>query len=145
NMGQNKAVILLRKILPVIKDNSHPQFFIRVGGTVAITPLLLALIMIELTDIMFAFDSVPAIFGITRDPFIVFSSNIFAILGLRSLFLILSSFLHRFSNIKYSLVFILLFIGIKITLDDIIEIPTLISFPVIVLALLIGIFTSRKI
>lgn len=144
NMSHNKTIKLLRKVLPVIKDPANPHFITKIRGIVVVTPLFLALIMIELTDIMFAFDSIPAIFGITRDPFIVFSSNMFAILGLRSLFLILSSFLDRFSNIKYSLVFILFFIGIKITLEHFIEIPTVISFPAIVLALLIGILTSRK-
>lgn len=144
DMKQNKTILLLRRILPVIKDPTNPHFITKVRGIVVVTPLFLALIMIELTDILFAFDSIPAIFGITRDPFIVFSSNMFAILGLRSLFLILSSFLDRFGNIKYSLVFILLFIGVKIMLEHYVEIPTVISFPVIVLALLIGILSSRK-
>lgn len=144
DMSQNKMISFLRRILPVIKDPTNPHFITRVRGILVVTPLLLALIMIELTDIMFAFDSIPAIFGITRDPFIVFSSNLFAILGLRSLFLVLTSFLDRFSNIKYSLVFILFFIGIKITLEHVIHIPTAVSFPVIILALAVGIFTSRK-
>ena len=144
NMADNKMIKILRRMLPVIKDPTNPHFITRIRGILVVTPLFLAVIMIELTDIMFAFDSIPAIFGITRDPFIVFSSNIFAILGLRSLFLVLSSFLDRFGNIKYSLVFILFFIGIKITLEHVVEIPTIVSFPVIVLALLIGILSSSK-
>ncbi len=144
DMADNKMITFLRKILPVIKDPTNPHFITRVRGILVVTPLFLALIMIELSDIMFAFDSIPAIFGITRDPFIVFSSNIFAILGLRSLFLVLTSFLDRFSNIKYSLVFILFFIGIKISLEHVVEIPTAVSFPIIILALAVGVLTSAK-
>lgn len=144
DISKNQIIRYLRKVLPVIKDPNNPHFITKVRGIVVITPLFLSLIMIELSDIMFAFDSIPAIFGITRDPFIVFSSNIFAILGLRSLYLILNTYLGRYENIKYSLVFILLFIGIKIGVEHFLEISAAVSLPVIVVSLFLGIITSPK-
>ncbi len=104
----------LRKILPVTKNLRREQFFVKwKGRTVAMTPLFVALVVVESTDIMFAFDSIPAIFSITKDPFIVFTSNIFAILGLRSLYFVLASMLDKFQYVKFSLVIILTFVGIK--------------------------------
>ncbi|WP_236975977.1 TerC/Alx family metal homeostasis membrane protein [Membranihabitans maritimus] len=144
DLNQNKIIKYLRKVLPVIKDPDNPHFITRIRGIWVVTPLFLTVIMIEFTDILFAFDSIPAIFGITKDPFIVFSSNIFAILGLRSLFLVLSSFIDRFHNIRYSLVFILIFIGIKICIEHIFEIPAMVSLIVVVMALAGGVITSIK-
>lgn len=110
----NPVVMQLRKILPVTKNLRREQFFVKwKGKTVAMTPLFVALVVVETTDIMFAFDSIPAIFSITKDPFIVFTSNIFAILGLRSLYFVLASMLDKFQYVKYSLVIILTFVGIK--------------------------------
>lgn len=110
----NPVVMQLRKILPVTKNLRREQFFVKwKGRTVAMTPLFVALVVVETTDIMFAFDSIPAIFSITKDPFIVFTSNIFAILGLRSLYFVLASMLDKFQYVKFSLVIILTFVGIK--------------------------------
>lgn len=110
----NPVVLQLRKILPVTKSLKGEQFFIRRNGKIiAMTPLFVALIVVETTDIMFAFDSIPAIFAITTDPFIVFTSNIFAILGLRSLYFVLASILDKFAYVKYSLAAILAFVGLK--------------------------------
>ncbi len=136
--GDNPAVAQLRKFLPITKSLKQQQFFIKRGGRlVAMTPIFVALVVIETTDIMFAFDSIPAIFAITTDPFLVFTSNIFAILGLRSLYFVLASILDKFHHVKYSLAAILAFVGIKMLvfhpLD--IEIPVWVSLSVIVLLL----------
>lgn len=114
NPENNAVVLQLRKILPVTKGIRREQFFIKWNGrTIAMTPLFVTLVVVETTDIMFAFDSIPAIFSITKDPFIVFTSNIFAILGLRSLYFVLASMLDKFAYVKYSLVIILTFVAIK--------------------------------
>jgi tellurite resistance protein TerC len=96
------------------------------------TPLFLALVSIELSDLVFAFDSIPAVFGITFDPFLVFTSNIFAILGLRSLYFVLADFLPRFYYLKHALSLILTFVGCKMLLHDVISISTILSLSVIV-------------
>ena len=109
------------------------------------TTLMVALIVVELTDVMFAFDSVPAVLSITTDPFLVFSSNVFAILGLRSLFFVLSDFMDRFEHLKYSLIAILSFIGIKMILIPLkIHIPVLLSLGLIAVFLLVGIVSSLR-
>ncbi len=111
---ENPLLLQLRKFLPVTKMMKGEQFFVRrAGRVVAMTPLFVALIVVETTDVMFAFDSIPAIFAITTDPFLVFTSNIFAILGLRSLYFVLASLLDKFEYLKYSLAAILAFVGLK--------------------------------
>jgi tellurite resistance protein TerC len=111
--ANNLIVRLLRRILPVTHSLRDGQFVVRESGMLMATPLLLALVVIEFTDIIFAFDSVPAIFAITTEPFIVFTSNIFAILGLRALFFVLSGMAAKFHLLKYGLGFILVFVGAK--------------------------------
>lgn len=106
------------------------------------TPLLLALLMVEGIDLVFAIDSIPAIFAITQNPFIVYTSNIFAILGLRALYFALAAMIHRFEYLKYALALVLIFIGIKIALVNIIHIPSLISLGVTIGVLAAGIFYS---
>jgi tellurite resistance protein TerC len=105
-----------RKIYPVTPDYVEGKFFAQWDGKRAMTPLFLVLLVIEGTDLLFAVDSVPAVFGITQDPFLVFTSNIFAILGLRSMYFALAAVLEKFRYLKYSLVFLLAFIGIKMLL-----------------------------
>lgn len=118
----NPAVRLIRKLFPVTTSFDGQKFFTRHGaghvGVLSATPLTLALVMVETADVVFAVDSIPAIFGITLDPFIVFTSNIFAILGLRSLYFCLAALLDRFRYLKWSLVVILGFVGIKMLLID---------------------------
>ena len=111
-------------------------------GLNAATPLFVALIIIELTDILFALDSIPAILAITADPFIVFTSNILAILGLRSMYFLISRMLQKFRYINYSLVVILAFVGIKMLLSHHVEFPEWLSLGVIALALIGGIVAS---
>jgi len=117
------------------------KFLIRESGRIMGTPLLLTLVFIEFTDIIFAVDSVPAIFAITKEPFIVFTSNIFAILGLRALFFLLSGFMSKFHYLKYGLGFILCFVGLKMSWIDRHfdgHFPTVWSLAIIVGALVIS-------
>ena len=111
-------------------------------GVSAATPLFVALIIIELTDVLFALDSIPAILAITADPFIVFSSNILAILGLRSMYFLISRMLTKFRFIHYSLVVILAFVGLKMLFSHQIELPEWVSLTVISVSLVAGIVTS---
>ncbi|MFT4831788.1 MAG: tellurite resistance protein TerC [Psychroserpens sp.] len=132
----------VKKIFPIsTKMNGH-AFFIKKMGLTAATPLFVALIVIELTDILFALDSIPAILAITADPFIVFSSNILAILGLRSMYFLISRMLEKFRYINYSLVVILAFVGIKMLLTHYVEFPEWLSLGVIALALFGGVAAS---
>jgi tellurite resistance protein TerC len=107
------AFQLLRRVLPATERLDGHRFLVRDGGRLLATPLLVALLLIELSDVVFALDSIPAIFGVTLDPFIVFTSNMFAILGLRSLFFALAGLLDRFIHLKRALALVLLFIGLK--------------------------------
>ena len=114
--GKNVVVRLVKRIYPVYPGFDGQKFFTRVDGVRHITPLFLALIMVEITDLVFAVDSIPAIFAITPDPFIVFTSNIFAILGLRSLYFCLAALIARFRYLKPALILILAFVGVKLLL-----------------------------
>ena len=118
------------------------KFTIRKDGKLFFTPLFMALITIESMDLIFAIDSIPAIFAITQNTFIVYSSNIFAILGLRALFFCLVDIVERFKYIKYSLAIILILIGIKIFVSHFIEIPKLVPLLLTIILILIGILVS---
>jgi tellurite resistance protein TerC len=113
DLEKNKLIYFLKKRGLVTSEVKNHDFFTRINGKLFITPLFLTLIMIEFADVVFAVDSIPAVFGITRDPYIVFFSNIFAILGLRSLFFIVSHIMNRFSWLKYVLIILLIAIGLK--------------------------------
>lgn len=132
----------VKKIFPLTTALNGHDFFIRRMGIKAATPLFVALIVIELTDILFALDSIPAILAITADPFIVFSSNILAILGLRSMYFLISRMLAKFRYINYSLVVILAFVGLKMLFSHEVEIPEWLSLTVIVVSLVGGILAS---
>jgi tellurite resistance protein TerC len=130
------------RVFPIVEGDFGGRFTTRVGGALRFTSLLPAVVIIEATDVMFAVDSVPAIFGITSDAFIVFTSNIFAILGLRSLFFVLADSLDRFHHLKTAVAIIILFIAIKMILHDWYHIPVLVSLAVIDVALVGGIVAS---
>ncbi|WP_405382331.1 TerC family protein [Maribacter sp. LLG6340-A2] len=132
----------IKKIYPVTTQMNGHDFFIRRMGVKAATPLFVALVVIELTDILFALDSIPAILAITADPFIVFTSNILAILGLRSMYFLISRMLEKFRFINYSLVVILAFVGLKMLFSHYIELPEWVSLAVISISLLSGILAS---
>ena len=142
SLENNSTIRFVRRFFPVVRHVNHGGFFVRRMGVWAVTPLLLALLVVETTDVMFAFDSIPAIFGITTDPFLVFTSNIFAILGLRSLYFVLVSLLNRFRYLKPSLIFILFFVGVKMLLSTYVELPEWLSLAVIAGALTFGILIS---
>ncbi len=139
---KSKMFRFLKKLFPVSHKMDGDKFFIKRMGVRAATPLFVALIIIELTDILFALDSIPAILAITADPFIVFSSNILAILGLRSMYFLISRMLTKFRFINYSLVVILAFVGIKMILSHNIEMPEWLSLSVIGVSLAGGIIAS---
>lgn len=132
----------LGKIIPITSEHDKEHFFIQTKSGKAATPLFVALIVIEVMDVLFAVDSVPAILAITSDPFLVFSSNIFAILGLRSMYFFLANMLEKFRHLEYSLIAILSFVGVKMLVHDFIEIPEWASLGFIAVALLIGILVS---
>lgn len=128
---KNPLVRFTRSLFPVTQDYVGDHFFIRKMGYWIATPLFIALLVVELTDIMFAFDSIPAIFAITQDPFLIFTSNIFAILGLRSMYFLLAAVLDRFRFLKISLVVILFYVAAKMLLHEIFHPPSWVSLLVI--------------
>lgn len=135
----------IKKMYPITATIKGHNFFIKKMGITAATPLFVALIVIELTDILFALDSIPAILAITADPFIVFSSNILAILGLRSMYFLISRMLEKFRFINYSLVVILAFVGLKMLFTHQVELPEWVSLTVIAASLLGGVIASLAI
>ena len=128
---QNAVVRLVRRVLPVTATYRGKNFFVREAGRRNATPLLLVLVLVEATDLIFAIDSIPAIFGITRDPFLVFTSNIFAVLGLRSLFFLLATVVTKFHLLKYGLAVILTFVGAKMLAEHWIHIPIMVSLGIV--------------
>ncbi|MDX2283802.1 MAG: TerC family protein [Bacteroidia bacterium] len=139
---KNPAFRIVKFFIPVAPEYDGDRFFTRINGVRAATPIFVVLMIIESTDIMFALDSIPAIFAVTTDPFIVFSSNIFAILGLRSMYFVLASSLDKFRYLKTSLVFVLAFVGIKMLLLHHYKIDTSISMSVILGILGVGVVAS---
>jgi tellurite resistance protein TerC len=138
----NPVIRLVRRLLPVTPGYRGEKFFVRDAGRLMATPLFIVLVMVETTDLVFAVDSIPAIFAVTRDPFIVYTSNVFAILGLRSLYFVLRGAVDRFHYLRHSLATILTFVGVKMLLTDIYKIPIGIALLVIVLSLAVGIAAS---
>lgn len=136
HLENNPLLNWVKRHFPVTNQLHGENFFVIQNGVRFITPLFLALVMVEISDIIFAVDSIPAIFAITSDPFIVLTSNIFAILGLRAMYFLLADMADRFAYIKYGLALVLIFIGTKMMLIDIYKIPVAISLGVV--ALLIG-------
>jgi len=133
---QNPVLRLVRRYVPLVPSYHGQRFFVRLNGKLFATPLLLVLVVVEATDIVFAVDSIPAIFAVTRDPFIVYTSNIFAILGLRALFFLIAGVLGRFAYLHFGLGFVLIFVGVKMAASDFVRIP--IGISLVVVALLIG-------
>lgn len=140
--SQNPIIRFVKKMIPVTKDYHGPHFWVKRGGIRAATPLFIALIMVETTDIIFAVDSIPAILGITTDSFLVFSSNILAILGLRSLYFVLAAMIDKFAYLKYSLAAILFFVGAKMMVHEIWHPAEWVSLAVIAFFLVGGIVFS---
>ena len=122
--NENPVLILVRKFIPTVKDYYGSQFFVKKMGKLVATPLFVVLVVIETTDVVFALDSIPAILSITRDEFIVYSSNAFAILGLRALYFAVSGIMRLFHYLHYGLSAILVFVGVKMLIVDLYHIPT---------------------
>lgn len=134
---RNPVVRLVRRVVPVTEHYEGARCVVRRQGRLWVTPLVVVLLIIESSDLIFALDSIPAIFPITLDPFIVFSSNVFAILGLRSLYFLIGGSVQRFAYLKYGLAAALTFVGVKMLVAGVYELPIVISLGVI-LALLVG-------
>ena len=134
----------IRKIIPITQEIEGERFFVKRKYITAAPPMFVALIVIEVTDVLFALDSIPAILAITSDPFLVFSSNILAILGLRSMYFFLSNMLDRFVYLEYSLIAILSFVGIKMLLSHHFHIPHSLSLGFILIALAAGVIASLR-
>ena len=130
----NVLVRLARKVLPVAPGQDTEHFFTRVDGRRMVTPLFLALLAVEFTDLIFAVDSIPAVLAVSQDPFIVFTSNIFAILGLRSLYFLLAGVVQKFRYLKVGLALVLVFVGVKMTIVDVFKIPVGVSLAVVAAA-----------
>jgi tellurite resistance protein TerC len=142
DFGSSFPARLVRRLMPVTDDLHRARFFVRRDGRLHATPLFVALVMVELTDVVFAVDSIPAILSVTRDPFIVFTSNAFAILGLRSLYFAVAGLMAMFRYLKYSLVLILAFVGVKMLLISHFHVPNLVSLAIIVGTLVGGVLAS---
>ena len=138
----------VQKLFPLTKNYEGQKFFVRSNKKLMMTPLFLVLVMIETTDIAFAVDSIPAIFAITRDTVIIYTSNIFAVLGLRSLYFVVAGFMKEFKYLKYALSFVLVFIGVKMLIEKIVEIhigtSLLIVFSVIALSVALSLMPHAR-
>jgi tellurite resistance protein TerC len=139
---QNVVVRVVRRVLPLTDGYRGKHFFAVEDGRRYATPLLLVLLLVEVTDLIFAIDSIPAIFGITRDPFLVFTSNIFAVMGLRSLFFLLAHVVQKFHLLKYGLAVILTFVGVKMLIEKWVHIPIMLSLGVVLGVLAASIVAS---
>jgi tellurite resistance protein TerC len=139
---KNPVLRLLKRLMPVTKEYHGQSFFIRDGGKLWATPLLLVLVVVETTDVIFAVDSIPAILAITTDPFIVYSSNVFAILGLRALYFLLSGILDKFRYLKVGLSLVLCFVGVKMVVVDIYKIPIGLSLAMVAGILAVSMLAS---
>ena len=144
SLDDNPALKLLRKVMPVSKHFDGEKFWTVENGKKIATPLLMVIALVGLTDVIFAVDSIPAIFAITKDPFIVLTSNVFAILGLRAMFFLLQAAASRFHLLNYGLAVILVFIGTKMMLIDVFKIPVAVSLGVVLGILAITMVWSAK-
>lgn len=143
--SKSKALALFRRFVPMVEEYRGQRFTIRRAGKLVATPLLAVLVLVEVTDIIFAVDSIPAIFAVTEEPFIVFTANAFAILGLRAMYFLLADLMHRFIYLKLGLALVLIWVGIKMILKiDIFYIPTWISLTVVTIIIGTSIWLSLR-
>lgn len=139
---KNPLLKFVRRVMPVTDDYERDRFVVHRAGKRMVTPLLLVLLIIESTDLVFAVDSIPAVFAVTQDPFIVYTSNVFAILGLRSLYFVFATIIDKFHYLKIGLSVILVYVGIKMLVADIFHIPSFLSLAVIAFVLVVAIVAS---
>ena len=141
---KSKILKVFRRFVPMTDAYHGQKFLIRKAGIVVATPLLAVLVLVEITDIIFAVDSIPAIFAVTSEPFLVFTANAFAILGLRAMYFLLADLIHRFIYLKIGLAFVLIWVGIKMLLLDVLYIPTTISLTVVATIITVSIVASLR-
>ena len=142
DLKKNPVVRFASKYFNIVTDYSGNRFFTKRNGKIVFTQLFLAFLLVESADIVFAVDSIPAVIAITRDPFIVITSNIFAILGLRALYFALAALVDIFVYLKYGVALILAYVGVKMLITDLYSIPTVVSLAVIILCLVAAIVLS---
>jgi tellurite resistance protein TerC len=142
NVKDNAAIRLVRKLFPVTGEYHGGKFFVKLNDVKYITPLFLVLVLIETTDLIFAVDSIPAVLGITHDPFIVYTSNVFAILGLRAIYFALAGTMKYFRFLQYGLAVVLTFVGVKMTISKFYAINSVVALLVILVILLCSVLTS---
>jgi tellurite resistance protein TerC len=142
DLAANPVLRLSRRLIPTTEDYDGQKFWVRRAGRRVATPLFMVLVLVETSDIIFAVDSIPAIFAITQEPFVVFTSNAFAILGLRAMYFLLADLMHRFVYLKAGLAGILILVGIKMLLIDIWKVPIAVSLAAIAACLVVAVTTS---
>jgi len=141
---QSSMVKVFRRVLPFDPEGGHARLMVKKGGKHFFTPMFLVLLMVEVTDLLFAVDSIPAVLAVTRDPFTVYTSNIFAILGLRSLYFLLARMMDRFHYLKVGLAVILTYVGIKMCIVEWVHIPIALSLSIIALVLIVSVVASLR-
>ena len=142
--GRNPVLRLVRRLVPTTDEYHEQKFWVRRAGRWVATPLFTVLVMVETTDIIFAVDSIPAIFAVTQEPFLVFTSNAFAILGLRAMYFLLADLIHRFVYLKVGLAVILVFVGVKMLLLDVYKMPIAVSLSVIAASITVAVVASLR-
>lgn len=138
----NAVVRLARRLIPITPQYRGARFFVREAGRLVATPLLVVLLVVETTDLIFALDSIPAVFAVTKDPFLVYTSNVFAILGLRALYFLLAGVVEKFHYLKLGLSVILVFVGTKMLIEDRYHIPITLSLGVVAVVLTLSVVAS---
>jgi tellurite resistance protein TerC len=141
---RSRVLRLFRRLVPMTDLYHGQRFVVRKAGVVLATPLLAVLVLVEVTDIVFAVDSIPAVFAVTSEPFLVFTANAFAILGLRAMYFLLADLMHRFIYLKTGLSFVLVWVGVKMLLLDVLYIPTTISLAVVACIIGVSIIASVR-
>jgi tellurite resistance protein TerC len=144
DLENNRILKFIRRFIPLTDQYHGSLFFIRQQGQRMATPLFLVLIFVDIIDVVFALDSIPAIFAVTQDSFIVYTSNVFAILGLRSLYFLLEGIVNKFVHLRYGLAVVLTFVGLKLLTEQFLHIPNWLSLIVIIAAIGISIYTSLR-
>jgi tellurite resistance protein TerC len=140
--GRSVALRAIRRLVPTTDEYHGQRFWVRRAGTWVATPLFTVLVLVEVTDVVFAVDSIPAIFAVTQEPFLVFTSNAFAILGLRAMYFLLADLIHRFVYLKLGLSIVLVWVGVKMLLLDVYKIPTTTSLAVVVAIIAVSVAAS---
>ena len=144
DVSQTRTVRLFTRLIPTTDTFEGQRFTVRRAGRLMATPLLLVLVLIEVSDIVFAIDSIPAIFAVTQEPFLVFTSNAFAILGLRALYFLLADLIHRFVYLKLGLSLVLVWVGVKMLLLEVWKVPTLVSLAVVTTVITVAVVASLR-